>query len=243
MDDNKNPLAGVDLAEARSQLAGITVDLSLDTDFLAVDDADEIAVFLGEESTQVPSLRGAAMTSKVLEGLARAVVARAERSAGYREAAEHTNEVYFDVPRSSETVALHERPVAGYPHLVVASPSGVAAVRYVLDTFGGREVASPDGFAVALDVLGAMTEAELHRDRACAGCRVLDDPADPRPRSPEALARAGLHVYTAGSDGWVRVASPTRGARHGDLADVRLVRARLTTFASTRWLPRDWFVG
>jgi hypothetical protein len=73
-------------------------------------------------------------------------------------------------------------------------------------------------------VIGPMTYDEIHQTELCLGCRVLDDPSDPRPRAPEALAAAGLYAYAhtgeSAGEPYRRIAAPSLAA---DLADLEPV--------------------
>jgi hypothetical protein len=77
-----------------------------------------------------------------------------------------------------------------------------------LKELGAREHLARDAFGAAIDVIGYLSYEELHGGGACAGCRVLDTLEDPRPRAPEALAKAGLYVYGFATQ-WSRIASPS----------------------------------
>ena len=79
-----------------------------------------------------------------------------------------------------------------------------------MDELGGREVHARDAYAAVLDRVGFISYEELHQTNACGGCRVIDNPKDPRPRAPETLATAGLYVYghaAVGRSAWLRMAS------------------------------------
>ena len=244
---SKRKYAGIDLAAARAQLAGATVG-SFDYDFLAIDEAGRIGVFLGDPDSPVPSQSAARMASTVLEELAVAVRARlaaAETTNGYRDAAARPIDLVFDTPRADARTSLHETPMNGYPQLVVATPDGAAAVRGLLADYAGRELLARDGFAIEIEVLGAFSSEEIHRSGACAGCRVLTDPSDPHPRSPEALATMGLYVYAYSGNTWLRVVSPSTPADRDDLPDTKLVRASTlheeVLFDDTAWRSGNWF--
>lgn len=241
MSDTKNPLTGTSASAAAKTLAGTRAP-ELDVDWLGMDPTGAIAVFLGNEDTPVPSRADPGGTSAALELIAHSMRTRlgltTNPEAAYRALGSRTQEPVFDAPRSSPTDALHESPFSGYPHLVVAAPGGEAMVRAFLSELGGREVLARSAFAVSLDVLGPISDEELHLEQACFGCRVLDDPNDPRPRSAEALASSGLYVYTVTKGGWIRVASPTVAADRDDLQGVglRAVVEIAEPFESSLWL-------
>ena len=243
----KPKYAGVDLMAAREQLAGVEVG-SFDHDFLAIDEAGRIGVFLGDPDSPVPSQSAARMASNVLDELAVAVRARlaaTDASNGYRDAATRPVDLVFDTPRADAKTSLHETPMEGYPQLLVATPDGAAAVRGLLDDYEGRELLARDGFAIAVEVLGAFSSEEIHGSGACAGCRVLADPSDPHPRSPEALATMGLYVYAYSGDTWLRIVSPSTPADRDDVPNTKLVRASTlheeVLFDETAWLSGNWF--
>lgn len=256
--DPMQSLSGVDLRQATKALQGLVVP-ALDVDWLALDSLGSVAVFLGAEGMPPPQRTNAEKTSLALETITRGVarrVAVASYDQAYRVAASRAQEPIFDLPLVTPQRALHEKPFEGYPHLVVTtSAEGAATARRVMTEVGGREVLARDAFAVVVDVVGHITYEELHREAgggpACAGCRVLDDPRDPRPRSPEAIASAGLYVFgypqpdeaiggrwRAGA--WIRIASPSVPADRDDLQDM----AHLATsfhqldirFEDTLWL-------
>jgi hypothetical protein len=250
---------GIDLAAAAMALRGL-VGRALDVDWLALDSAGDVAVFLGDDTSPVPSARNAEATSTALEAITRAVAHRfavVEVERAYRVPAARAQEPIFDAPLAAPNTPLHETWFKGYPHLVVASPTGAEGVRRIMSELGSREVQARDAFAVALDVLGFVSYEELHESGACAGCRVLDDPADPRPRSPEALAAAGLFVYAFASTpqdaradaqtpggAWLRVASPSVPADRRDVEDMTRMRATVEEltgrFDDLRWMWATW---
>lgn len=241
----KKPFAGVDLTRAAKELRGV-VARALDVDWLGLDPAGNVAVFLGDDASPVPPGTDAEVTSAALEAVARAVAQRTAAAAvedAYRAAAARAQEPVFDAPLAAPGVALHDKPFDGYPHLVVASPHGAEVVRRVMNELGGREVLARHDFAAAIDVVGHVSYEELHEGGACAGCRVLDDPNDPRPRAPEALAAAGLYVYafatTPSGDAWIRVASPSVPADRGDLQEMAHLSASFVEvafgFEETTW--------
>lgn len=241
MSSTKNPLEGTSAATAASLLAGTRAP-DFDVDWLGMDSTGAIAVFLGNEETPVPSRADPDGTSVALERIAASVRRRlgitTNPEAAYRVLGSRTQEAVFDAPCSSPMVPLHEDPFRGYPHLVVSAPGGEAVVRALLSELGGREVLARNAFAASLDALGPISCEELHMEGACAGCRVLDDPNDPRPRSAEALASSGLYVYAVTKRGWLRVASPTVAADRDDLHDVGLgtLVQIPESFEASQWL-------
>ncbi len=221
----KNPLQGVDLASARQELAGLPAR-RLDGDWLAVDRHGHVAFFAGNERGRVPEAADVSRVAEALDALARAravAVRRASSEAAdtYRASAEVAEDPIFDAPCSSRGRPAHEAPFEGYPLLVVGAHPGL---REVAAEWEGREVMARAGYAIVFPVIGPMTYEEIHLTELCGGCRVLDDPEDPRPRAPEALAAAGLysyaHVGDSSDDPYRRIAGPALAA---DLADLEPV--------------------
>jgi hypothetical protein len=232
--DPKHPLRGVDLSSARTELAGLP-ERRLDTDWLALDKNGHVALFVGNERGLVPDAADVARVAETLEAIARAAAMRRANAAGtetYRGFADREQDPVFDAPCSSRGRPAHERPLEGYPLLMVgADPE----LREAAVEWEPREVVAREGYALVLPVIGPVTYDELHEKGLCLGCRVLDDPNDPRPRAPEALAAAGLFTYahTGESDAepYRRIAGPSLAA---DLADLEPV---VQLVASTVTLP------
>ncbi|MBX3231091.1 MAG: hypothetical protein KIT84_37140 [Labilithrix sp.] len=247
----EKPFAGVGLKAAAKMLAGHAAP-ELDVDWLGIDENGAIAVFLGGDETPVPSGADPDATSAALERIAesmrRRLATEARSELAYRAAASRAGEPVFDVPTASfgdpsyanGRGPLHEPPARGYPHLVFAWPGAETTLRAFFD--GASEVLTRgDHFAVRVDSMRREDAEELHRDGTCAGCRVVDDPNDPRSRSAHALASAGLYVYGWTPEAWVRVASPSVPADRGDLQDVGggKLLALPHRFESSAWLPHD----
>lgn len=218
----KNPLTGVDLAEARAQLAGLPAR-RLDGDWLAIDKNGHVALFVGNERGALPEAADVERVEEALEAIARAAAAR-KASAGtetYRGFVAIDHDPVFDAPCSSRGQPAHETPIQGYPLLVVGAHPGL---REVAAEWEGREVIAREGYAMVFPVIGPMTYEEIHQTELCLGCRVLDDPVDPRPRAPEALAAAGLYTYAHTGESFTepyrRIAGPSLAA---DLADLEPV--------------------
>lgn len=208
------------LTEAREKLRGLPAR-RLDSDWLAVDESGHVAFFSGNDHGPIPLDADVAQVSSALDALARAAAVRlaaAVTDGAYRGFADRAQEPVFDAPFSSRGRTKHERPISGYPLLVLASDP---AARAIGAEWTPREVSAREGFALVFPVIGPMTYDELHEQSVCGGCRVLDDPGDPRPRGSEALAAAGLYVYEHLDDHegepYRRVAGPTIAA---DLADL-----------------------
>jgi hypothetical protein len=140
---------------------------------------------------------------------------------GYRDSADQRSEPVFDPPVTPLGEPAHEPPVDDYPLLVVGTEPGLRA-RAV--DWNGREALARDGFGIVFTDLTAAQVQQLHWLELCDGCRVLDDPNDPRPRAPEVLAAAGLYVYAHASedeaDPYRRVAGPSVAA---DLVDLEQI--------------------
>jgi hypothetical protein len=206
-----------------------------ETDWLALDRRERIAFFGGGIRGALPRDADVDRTGEALEALARAEAAR-QVGAGYREAGRSTNEPVLDPPLSSEGGPLHEKPIDGYPHLVVADDP--ERLREVLDAACAnvRDAIVSRGAGLIADGLALRRWSWLHDDEAiCMGCRALGQPCDPRPRDPELLARAGLYVYghTGGDDRcpYVRIASPSIPADLADLETIVVKLARLVPLA------------
>lgn len=221
--DPKHPLRGVDLASARGELAGLP-DRRLDTDWLAVDRDGHVALFVGNERGLVPDAADVARVAEALLAIARAAAMRRESVAEtetYRGFADRQQEPVFDAPCSSRGRPAHERPLEGYPLLIVGADPELRAAGADWEP---REVVAREGYGLVFPVIGAITYEELHEKGLCLGCRVLDDPNDPRPRAPEAVAAAGLFTYAhngeSSAEPYRRIAGPSLAA---DLADVEPV--------------------
>jgi hypothetical protein len=252
MGGEKKPYAGVDLAAARETLAGAPAP-RLHTDWLAVDLAGHYAVFLGDEASALPPGVDVEATSSFVEAIRASFNGFAGPSVlseAYRNPAHRAREPVFDIPRASVHDALHEERYSGYPHLVFATADGAALVREAMVDLGGREALTRGPFAVVIDDMGPMTYAKLHDTDACEGCRVLDDPRDPRARSPEMLASVGLYVFgwygssqRLGSAGWIRITSPGVAADAGDVEAIGGARVGTAAvelrFDDTPWLRSD----
>ncbi|MBX3189595.1 MAG: hypothetical protein KF819_21395 [Labilithrix sp.] len=222
MGRREKPYGGVDLASARKKLSGAAAP-RFHTDWLAVDLAGRYAIFLGDDTIPLPSDADAEGTSKLVDEIRASFAGFPGASVlveAYRSPAHRAREPVFDVPCISRGEPLHEERFAGYPHLVIATPDGAALVRQALTDLGGREALTRGPFAVVVDDLGPMTYEELHEASACDGCRVLDDPRDPRARSPELLASVGLYVYGWSGWAWIRITSPGVPADRDDLEAV-----------------------
>jgi hypothetical protein len=217
----KDPLKGIDLAAARKELAGLPAR-RLDSDWLAMDRAGKVAFFAANERGPIPRTADTARVSEALEATARAAAMQRESAnTGYRELGERVQEPVFDLPVTPGGDAAHEIPASGYPLLVVGSDP---RLREVATEWNVREAMTRTGFGLVFPVVGPATYEEIHDGALCLGCRVIDDPADPRPRSPEALAAAGIHSYVHTGDDperpYRRVAAPTVSA---DLVDLEPV--------------------
>ncbi len=211
---NKPP--GLTIQDAVEAAKGAKV-ARLDGDWLAVDRDGHVAFFRGNDQGPIPITADRDRVSEALEVMARAaaVLAAATKSEApdaYRAAAQRAQDPIFDTP------AQHERPFEGYPILVVGSDP---SLREVAAEWGARDVLTRECFGVVFPVIGSISYDQLHETGACEGCRVLDDPADPRPGSPEALATLGLYVYAHvdAERSWPyrRIAGPSVPA---DLADL-----------------------
>lgn len=235
------PGGTIDLDAAVKALAGQPIG-PFETDALAHDGHGRIAIFFGSGDRPIASVGALRSASEVMERLfARATERQhAEVGSAYRATDGRPPEIVYDTPRETPHRGLHERPTSGYPQLVVASDVGAQDVRQALETWGGHEVLTREGFAVVLDVVGAITFDELHASAACRGCRNLDDPGDPKVRSPQVLALAGLYVYGEGTDGsWLRIATPGLPADIDDLAGARLLALPRASFEEDSWLPGE----
>lgn len=135
------------------------------------------------------------------------------------------------MPTSSEGGPLHEQPIDGYPHLVFSEDATrlreVISVRTPV-----REVITGGSAGFLAERLDARGWAWLHDEEAiCIGCRAASSPEDPQPRSPEAIATAGLYAFThTGGDEYrpyVRMASPSIPADLADHEPITSALARL----------------
>lgn len=214
-------------------LRGVFVD-ALDVDWLAVDGAGELAIFLGEPGAPRPAERARRAASMVLEELP-----AHDAPTGYRVPSREQGEALFDPPRTADGQAHHEAPFDGYGHLLMVSDEALLLLRRSLapSSWRGALVASAhEGIhGVIVETTHRQTEAllsMLHERGDCGGCRALDMPGEPRPRSPAHLASGGLYVYEfrwgkkPSRDAWVRAASPT----------VPLLAHRLPRLESSGWL-------
>ena len=218
-----NPHEGVNLTSARKALAGLP-KRPLDTDWLAIDRDGHVALFAGNERGPIPEPADVTRVVEALDAIARASAVRkasAVATESYRGFAGRTEDPVFDAPCSSRGRPAHETPIQGYPLLVVGSHPGL---REVAAEWEGREAVAREGYAIVFPVIGPITYEEIHQAELCLGCRVLDDPTDPRPRAPEALAAAGLftyaHVGEMHTQPYRRIAGPSVAA---DLADLEPV--------------------
>lgn len=223
--------AGIDFAAAREKLKGLPAR-RLESDWVAVDRDGHVAFFAGNEVGPIPDDADVTRLDEILEALALAPsVTRSAGDArgGYRDSADQRSEAVFDAPVTSLGEPAHEPPVPGYPLLVVGAAPGLRAKA---TEWGGREAAAREGFGIVFPALTSTQAQALHWTDLCDGCRVLDDPSDPRPRAPEVLAAAGLYVYAHTSedeaDPYRRVAGPSVAANLVDLEEiVQLVAARV----------------
>ena len=209
-------LPGLTIEDAVKAAKGAVV-ARLDGDWLGVDRDGHVAFFRGNDRGPIPVTANRERVSEALEAIARAAavfaaVPKGDAPDAYRGAALRVQDPVFDTP------AQHERPFEGYPLLVVGSHP---ALREIAAEWGARDVLTREGFGVVFSAIGSMSYDQLHETEVCAGCRVIDDPADPRPDSPEALATWGLYVYAHvdanRSAPYQRIAGPSVPA---DLADV-----------------------
>jgi hypothetical protein len=213
MSDSKPP--GLTIQDAVEAAKGATV-ARLDCDWLAVDRDGHVAFFRGNDHGPIPVTADRERVSEALEVIARAaaVLAAATTSEpdAYRGAAQRAQDPIFDTP------AQHERPFEGYPLLVVGSDP---VLREVAAEWSARDMLTREGFGVVFSVIGSISYDQLHDTGVCRGCRVLDDPNDPRPGSPEALATLGLYVYAHvdadRSAPYRRIAGPSVPADLSDL--------------------------
>jgi hypothetical protein len=236
----------IDLAAAREKLKGLPAR-RLDGDWLAVDTAGHVAFFAGNEHGPVPVTADRERVGEALEAIARAGSVRhaaATAQDAYRGIVELAQDPIFDAPCSSRGRPLHERPLEGFPLLVVGAHP---ALREVAAEWGARDAMTREGFGVVFPVIGLTSYDELHEKDICGGCRVLDDPADARPRAPEALAAAGLYVYAHVDEDrrepYRRIAGPTVPADLVDLEPLAQLVASLVplpiTFESAGSLVPD----
>lgn len=231
MAKGRDPAKGIDFYTARQELKGLPAR-PLDTDWLAVDDAGHVAFFAGNDHGPIPGVADVGRVTEALEALARAAAAVRGMGVvpgGYRRADEDVREPVFDAPIGALGEPSHEAPLDGYPFLVVGTHP---ALRDIGVEAHARETPARRGIALGFPRIRRSTYDELHGTGLCDGCRVLDDPSDPRPRAPEVLAAAGLYVYAhfdayAGGP-YRRVASPSVAADLVDLETiVQLVASRV----------------
>ena len=221
----------IDLAAARKMAAEVPAR-RLDSDWLAVDAAGHVAFFAGNEHGPIPRDADVAQVGEALLAIARAAAVRRTSALGQEEAyrgfADRAQDPIFDAPCSARGQAKHERPLPGYPLLVLANDP---AMREIAAEWTPREVPSRGGFGLVFPVIGPATYDELHERSVCAGCRVLDDPEDLRPRGAEALAGAGIYVYEHLDDDraepYRRIAGPTVAADVADLEPLAQIVASL----------------
>lgn len=206
----------------------------LDVDWLGIDPQGYVAFFAANENGAIPRVADTARVVEALEAQLRVAQIRRATSItgeGYRGSADRAQEPVFDPPRGPHDVALHESRFEDYPHLVVTSDA--VALRPFMDDWGATEALARDAFAAIFPVIGAVSLDEIHEQGICLGCRVLDLVNDPRPRAPEALAAAGLYVYSHVDDRadepYLRVASPSVPADLGDLEPIVQALAQLVT--------------
>lgn len=218
----------------------------IDTDWLAVDRHGRIAFFAAGEQGPIPREAAPADTEEALEVEQAALRELAAAHGGedaYRGAEQGLREPVFDAPSAADGTPSHEMPERDYPFLVVGSDP---AIRNVGGEWSAHEALAREGYGMVFPALGPDSWGELHAG-ACQGCRVLDDPEDPRPRSPEALTAAGLYVYAHTGENrnlpYRRIASPSRPA---DLDDLEPILAQLasrvrldTSFEEQSALPLD----
>lgn len=205
----------------------------LDVDWIAIDREGHFGIFLGTDDSIARGDPEA--TSIAIEHIARVTAERADSgdTFAYRSAAVRPGEAVFDVPREAPGSPLHEAWFDGYPHLFTADTretERVQELRSLMDSFGGWEVAVRDAFGVAFAEMTDPLFARIHRRFLCTGCIVAESRDDPRPRSVEVLARAGLYVYRFLGGEWIRAASPSLPvsiAAFDTMADVQLDPARL----------------
>ncbi|MDB4942458.1 MAG: hypothetical protein JWP97_1992 [Labilithrix sp.] len=194
----------------------------LDSDWFAVDRRGHVAFFMGGERGPIPADATPSLSDGALGVLAedRAAAATIEAEgelAGYRGAERRVREAVFDVPTAADGGALHEHALGGYPLLVTGSSPVLGEIGRA---WSAKEASSPIGLALLFPAIDAGAYAALHAEGACTGCRVVDDPADPRPRSPEALGASGFHVYGhvgAATNPYRRIAAPSFPAVLADL--------------------------
>ena len=200
-----------------------------DGDWFAVDSTGRVAFFAGNEHGCIPTSAETARAAEAIEAIAAAVRERQEAAlaaGAYRSSSDGATAI-FDGPMSKRGRTSHENPIEGYPLLVSAVHQDV---RDMAVGYGGVEQPAREGYAVLFRAIDRLTYDLLHDQDLCAGCRVLDDPSDRRPRAPEVLAAAGLYVYVHVDDDatepYRRVAGPSVAT---DVRDVEpLVKALAT---------------
>lgn len=214
-------------------LRDVFVD-SLDVDWLAVDGAGELAIFLGEPGAPRPAEPARRAAAMVLEELP-----AHDAPAGYREPSLAQGEALFDPPRTADGQVHHEEPFDGYGHLLMVPDGALSLLRRSLAPSAWRVALVASAHEGDHGVIVQTTHRQtrdllsvLHERGDCGGCRALDLPGEPRPRSPAHLASGGLYVYEfrwgkkPSRDAWVRAASPT----------TPLLDRRLPRLASSGWL-------
>ena len=221
----------------------------LETDWLGVDRNGFVAFFAANEHGPIPRLAEPPQTDDALAALR---ATRLERAAArktedaYRGAPVEVSEPIFDLPCLATGEPLHEEPSRDYPQLVIGTD---LAIRVAGGEWSARDALTRYGYGLVFPALGQISWNELHAG-ACEGCRVMDDPTDPRPRSPEALTAAGIYVYAHTGDNrnlpYRRIASPSRPALVHDLEALAVLASRValdTSFDEQSALPMDALVG
>jgi hypothetical protein len=182
------------LAEIAATLRGIP-ERPLDVDWLGLDEADEVAVFLGDDRSPLPADIDLRAITDALE----CAVAEAPAEAAYRTHARVVCEPVFDLPKASTADSFHEPPAEGYAHLVFTNTALGPSADSVL---------TRRAEAFVVEDLGAAEHAALHARSHCAGCRVLGGGW----RNAVTLASSGLYVFAFSPEPareWIRIASPS----------------------------------